>query len=86
MSISMDMSAFERGTDAVLQFFTVEQARALVEYQGDEAIRERIEQLAEKCTEGELTEVERAEYEGYIQANDFIATLQAKARKMLAER
>ena len=85
MSISMDMSAFERGTDAVLQFFTVEQARALVEYQGDEAIRERIEQLAEKCTEGELTDVERAEYEGYIQANDFVATLQAKARKMLAE-
>ncbi len=85
MSISMDITAFDRGTDAILQFFTVEQARALVAYRGDEAIRERIEELAEKCSEGELTEEERAEYEGYIQANDFIATLQAKARKMISE-
>ena len=84
MITAFDMAAFERGTDALLQFFTVEHARALVAYRGDEAIRARMEELAEKINEGELTDEQRAEYEGYLQANDFIATLQAKARKLLA--
>ncbi len=57
-----------------------------MEYQGDESDSRKELNNWLKCTEGELTEVERAEYEGYIRANDFIATLQAKARKMLAER
>jgi hypothetical protein len=84
MITAFDMAAFERGIDALLQFFTVEHARALVAYRGDEAIRARMEELAEKSNEGELTDEQRAEYEGYLQANDFIATLQAKARKLLA--
>ncbi len=84
MVTAFDMAAFERGTDVGLQFFTVEHAQALVAYRGDEAIRARMEELAEKSNEGQLTDRERAEYEGYIQANDFIATLQAKARKLLA--
>jgi selenocysteine lyase/cysteine desulfurase len=83
MVTTFDLAAFDRGTDALLQFFSVEQARALVAYRGDEAIRARMEELAEKSNEGELNEHERAEYEGYIQANDFIATLQAKAQKLL---
>lgn len=83
MTVSVDMSAFDRGTDAILQFFTPAQAEALVAYRGDAAIQQRIEELAEKATEGELTDQERAEYEGYVKANKFIATLQAKARKLL---
>ena len=84
MITAFDMAAFERGTDALLQFFTLEHARALVAYRGDEAIRARMEELAQQSNEGELTDEQRAEYEGYLQANDFIATLQAKARKLLA--
>jgi hypothetical protein len=84
MITAFDMAAFERGTDALLQFFTVEHARSLVAYRGDEAIRARMEELAQQSNEGELTDEQRAEYEGYLQANDFIATLQAKARKLLA--
>jgi hypothetical protein len=83
MATTFDSTAFDRGTDGILQFLTVDQAAALVAYRGDEATRARIEELASKSTEGELTEAERAEYEGYVQANDFIATLQAKARKLL---
>jgi uncharacterized protein YnzC (UPF0291/DUF896 family) len=55
----------------------------IVDFHGDEALQERIEELAGKANEGELTDAERAEYEGYIHANDFIATLQAKARRLL---
>ena len=50
---------------------------------GDDALRARIEELASKNTEGELTESERAEYEGYVYANKLVALLQAKAEKRL---
>ncbi len=84
MSISFDTNAFDRGTDFLLQIFTVQQAESLIAYRGDATLRARIEELAEKCNEGDLTEREKAEYEGYVRANKFIATLQAKARKLLA--
>ena len=85
MSTAFDTAAFERGTDPILQFFTVEQAREIVNYKGDAKLRRRIEELAGKGNEGELTDAERAEYQGYARANKFIALLQAKARKLLDE-
>ncbi len=54
-------------------------------YRGDDSLRNRIDELAERNTEGKLTDEERAEYEGYVRANKFVATLQAKARKLLAD-
>ncbi len=82
--ITSDSSAFERATDGLLGFFTTEQARALVEYRGEAWLRGRIEELAGKNTEAELTPEERAEYEGYVRANRFVAVLQGKLRKLLA--
>jgi hypothetical protein len=84
MSISYDTHAFDRGTDFLLQILTVQQAESLVAYRGDDSLSSRIDQLAEKSSEGHLSEKEKAEYEGYVRANKFIATLQAKARKLLA--
>jgi uncharacterized protein YnzC (UPF0291/DUF896 family) len=46
-------------------------------------LRARIEELAGKSTEGQLTETERAEYAGYVRANKFIATLQRQARQLI---
>lgn len=82
---TIDTDAFDRATDGLLQFFTRQQAEALVHYRGDSALRSRIDSLAERSSEGELTDAERAEYAGYVRANKFIATLQAKARKLLAD-
>jgi uncharacterized protein YnzC (UPF0291/DUF896 family) len=42
-----------------------------------------IGELAAKANEGELTNEEEAEYEAYVQANQFIAILQSKARRLL---
>jgi hypothetical protein len=86
MATTVDLAAFDRGTDAILNFFSLEQARALAAYRGDDLLRARIEELASKNTEGELSDSERAEYEGYVQANKFIAVLQAKAKKLLDSR
>jgi hypothetical protein len=64
MSIAFDTAAFERATDPLLDILTVEQAKALVAYCGDEELRAKIDDLASKNTEGLLTDAERAEYEG----------------------
>lgn len=85
MTPSMDNTAFDRGTDPILRFFTVAQARGIVEYRGDSELQQRIEELACKANEGELTEAERAEYQGYVRANKFVAILQAKARKLILQ-
>jgi hypothetical protein len=85
MATTFDAVAFDRGTDPILNLLTPEQARALVAYRGDAALRQRIEELAARNTEGDLSEAERAEFEGYVRANHFIAVLQSKARKLLAE-
>ena len=84
MSTTVDTTAFDKGTDQILEFFTVDQARAIVNFRGDAQLRARIEELAAKCNEGELSAAELAEYEGYVKANKFIAILQAKVRKLLA--
>ena len=84
MTPTIDATAFDRGTDPILQFFTVDQARGIVQYRGDAGLQKRIEELAGKANEDELTPDERAEYEGYVRANKFMAILQAKARKLLA--
>ena len=49
-----------------------DQAEMIVDFHSDEALQRRIEELACKANEGELTETERAEYLGYSQANNFI--------------
>lgn len=81
---TFDTAAFDRGTDPITGLLTPEQARAFLAYRGDDALRRRIDELAVKSNEGTLSESERAEYEGYVRANKFVAVLQAKARKRLA--
>jgi hypothetical protein len=83
MTMINEAAAFHRGTDPILRLLTVEQAQRIVSYRADAALLQRIEELAEKANEGELTPDERAEYEGYIKANRFVALLQATARKLL---
>lgn len=81
---TIDTAAFDRATEPVLKILSREQALEIIDFHGDDALQQRIEDLAGKANEGELTEEERAEYLGYAQANKFIAVLQAKARRLLA--
>ena len=60
-----------------------DKAEDVLSYRPDPALQERIEQLASKSTEDELSEDERAEYEGYVRANKFVAILQRQARRIL---
>jgi hypothetical protein len=69
--------------EPVTRAFSQEVAEALVKIKASQSAQERIARLAEKCNEGLLTPVERAEYESYVNAVDLISLLQAKARLWL---
>ena len=75
-------TAFHRGVHPLLQLLLPGKEEAVLAVQPDRALRERIEQLAAKSTEGELTAEERDEYEGYVRANKFVATLRREAQTM----
>jgi len=73
----------DRMLEPVSRCLTPEAADRLVHVQPDPELQDRIDLLADKCTEGELTQEERAEYESYVRAGNLISILQAKARKQL---
>ncbi|MBI3464236.1 MAG: hypothetical protein HY000_14445 [Planctomycetes bacterium] len=83
MPRTLDTHVLDRLLDPVSRCLTKEVARQLVELRADPATEARIEELADKCAEGQLSADERAEYETYVQAIDFLAILQAKARTLL---
>jgi len=78
-------AAFERVLAAVGQCLDQQSAEALLRLRADREMQGRIEELADKCTEGRLTSEERDEYEALIRVGNFVAVLQAKARRLLAE-
>jgi len=78
-------AAFERVLAAVGQCLDRQSAEALLRLRADREMQGRIEELADKCTEGRLTSEERDEYEALIRVGNFVAILQAKARRLLAE-
>ena len=80
-----DAAAFDRATDMLLDVLSVEQARAILTLRGDDSLQRRIDELATRNNNGELTADELAEYQGYVRANKFIAILQAKARRVLGK-
>ena len=83
MATTPATTAFDRGVRPFLQIVLLDKAGAVLNFRPDPALQDRIEELATKSTEGELTAPERAEYEGYVRANKFIAILQRQARQMV---
>jgi hypothetical protein len=79
-------SVLDRLLDPVAETLNARSAAAIVEIRLDPTARERIDELAAKANEGNLTVEERAEYEAYVNAMDMIAILQSKARKLLANK
>lgn len=62
---------------------TPELAQKIVALRAAPEMQARIDELADKCTEGELTPEEAAEYTSYVDAIDLITVLQAQARDVL---
>jgi hypothetical protein len=74
----------DRLFDPVSRCLTPEAAAALLALRLDPDVQTRLDELANKSTEGELTEAEREEYAAYVSALDLIGILQSQARARLA--
>jgi hypothetical protein len=80
---TLDAPLLGRLLDPVGEILTPEVARKLVHLRFDRKVRAEIDRLARKCDAGELSDEDRRAYETYVDAIDFIAILQAKARALL---
>ena len=83
MQATAEKDAFERGVGPVLRIVLPEKAEAVIRFRAAPELQARIEELADKSTEGQLTRAEKAEYTGYVRANKFIAILQRQARQLV---
>ena len=80
------MNVLSKLLDPVGEMMPVEFARKLATLRATPEVQAKIDDLADKANEGDLTDQERAEYAAYIDAIDVISILQAKARSVLARR
>jgi hypothetical protein len=80
------IATLERLVDPVVRTLTPEVAKALVALRTEPELQARMDELAKKCNQGELTADEHEEYETSIRFGNFLAILQAKARILLKRR
>ena len=76
----------ERLLEPVSRSLNAEAARELIKLKADAKTQARVDELARKCNEGDLTSSERLEYERYVTAGNLVAILQAKARLILSRK
>jgi hypothetical protein len=79
-------ATIDRLVEPVVRTLTPEVAKAIAELRADPDLQSRMDELAEKCNDGKLTADERDEYETNIRFGNFLAIIQAKARRMLKQR
>ena len=80
----MSTSLLERIVAPIGRILTPEAAREILEVRVDEETQRRIDELADKCNEGALTEEERIEYEEFVSMFNILTLLQVRARSILA--
>ena len=76
------LTAFQNSIEPLIELLVDGNEDVVLSFKPDPALVERIDQLASRCTEGELTAEEREEYEGYVRANTFLGILYGKAERM----
>ena len=86
MAINSETLAFDRGVRPVLEIVLPDKAEAIMHLRPDPQLEARIEELARKSTEGQITDDERAEYAGYVRANKFVAILKRQAQHLTNSR
>ncbi len=86
MAAAKASSLMDRLVDPLVECLTADTAKRLLSIKADPHLRARMEELAEKSTEGALTPEERREYASYVSFGTFAAILKSKARKLLAKK
>ena len=77
------VTALDGLLDPLSRCLDAESARRVVELRVAPPVQERVQVLAGRANEGGLSDEERAEYEAFINAADFISILKLKALRHL---
>ena len=83
MSQAQTTSVLDRMLDPLSRCLDAESAKRVAELSIDPVVQARVDVLAERANEGLLTPEERAEYEAYINVDDFISILKMKTKRYL---
>lgn len=83
MSQTQEATVLDRMLDPLSRCLDAESAKRVLALGVDPVVQARVDVLAERANEGILTPEERAEYEAYINADDFISILKMKAERYL---
>lgn len=86
MSRTSDRAVLGELFESVSECFTPDVARRIAGLRAPSHVQARIDELAEKCSDGTLSADEKHFYEMYVWAIDAIGTMQARARDMLASK
>lgn len=79
----MNTSVIDRLMSPVGECLTPEVAERIASLRADTELQHRVDELADKSSEGTLTVDERSEYEQYVRFSQFVTLLQIKARNLI---
>ncbi len=79
MSNSLDV--LDRVLDPLMDCFTPEMARNIANLRADTETQARLDNLAEKANDGQLSKEEEAIYDRYLEAYHLVTIFQAKAQR-----
>jgi hypothetical protein len=77
-------AVLDRALEPIGACLTPKAAEKLLRLKLDKNTQARLDVLADKCTEGDLSAEERAEYESAVLTLELVTLLQAEARAFLA--
>ena len=83
MDANANSAVLEELIEPVARCFTPEVARRILNLRASPELQAKLDDLADKSTEGTLTPEERRLYESYVRGMNFIGVLQASARAQL---
>jgi hypothetical protein len=80
------MTVLEAYLGPLAECFTPDVARRIVDFRPDRQTEERLQYLRDKANDGALTEIERTEYQEFVDALEFMGLFKARARSVLNSR
>lgn len=78
------MNAIHTLFDSVGDCLTLDTANRLSKFSISDALQQQIDDWADKNLLGELSEMEKQQYEATLRALNFVAVLQSRARRVIA--
>jgi hypothetical protein len=83
-NMSTQEAIIEELLEPVADAMTPETARLFADFRTPPTVQARVDALAKKCNEGQLSLDERTDYDNYVRIGNLLALLKARARQVIA--